>query len=251
MTGHSRLQYGFSRQHPDAVLDGSARARKAEKILRILADQCPDLAHCRMLEIGCGAGHMTRRFASACREMVAVDIDIDALRVAARENSADNILYALMDSGRHALAPAGFEVIVCNHVYEHVPDAGMLVREIERLLAPGGVCFFGAGNRLSFMEPHYRLPLLSVLPKWAAHPYLRAFRGVSHYYETHLSYWGLKGLVARFDRIDYTARVIAEPQRFAADDQLIQGSFKQRLAALVANHCYWACPTYLWVLKRR
>ncbi|MHB1950569.1 MAG: class I SAM-dependent methyltransferase [Acidiferrobacteraceae bacterium] len=247
----SHLQYGFSAQHPGAVLDGSARRRKAEKIIRILMDQRPDLGSCRMLEIGCGAGHMSRHFARACREVVAVDIDSDALRVARTENASDNLHYALMDSGRHALGPAGFDIIVCNHVYEHVPDAEQLMAEIERLLAPGGLCFFGAGNRIAFMEPHYRLPLLSLGPKWFANRYLRAFRGVDRYYENHRTYWGLKALVSRFAVLDYTRRVIAEPARFAADDLLAPGSFRQRLASLMIRCCYWACPTYLWILKRR
>lgn len=247
----SRLQYGFSAQHPGAVLDGSSRLRKAEKIVRILKDQRPDLGRCRMLEIGCGAGHMTRRFASVCREVVAIDIDIDALRVARRENAGANIFYALMDSGHHALESLSFDIIVCNHVYEHVPDAGLLMTEIERLLAPDGLCFFGAGNRIAFMEPHYRLPLLSVGPKWLAHRYLRVFRGIDHYYENHRTYWGLRALVGRFAVLDYTQRVIAEPARFAADDLLTPGSLRHRFASFMIRRCYWLCPTYLWILKRR
>lgn len=244
------LQFGFSQQHPEAILDAAGRARKARKILQILACERPDLADCRLLEIGCGAGLMTEHFARACRTVVAVDIDAEALRVARARHPAEHVLYALMDSQRHALAPETFDVVVCNHVYEHVPDAARLMDEIERLLAPQGICYFGAGNRLTWMEPHYRLPLLSVVPKWMAHPYLRWFRAQRHYYETHRTYWGLKALVARFHRVDYTLKVIAAPERFAAEDLLRPGSARQRLASFLARRFYWACPTFLWVLRR-
>lgn len=244
------LQLGFSRQHPGAVLDAVGRARKAQKILRILACERPDLAECRLLEIGCGAGFMTEHFARACQEVVAVDIDVPALQAARARDRSDHVLYAVMDSQRHALASATFDVVVCNHVYEHVPDAVRLMDEIERLLAPRGICYFGGGNRLAWMEPHYGLPLLSVAPKWIAHYYLRCFRAQPYYYETHRTYWGLKALVSRFRIEDYTLKVIAAPERFAADDMLQPGSVKHRVAHFLMRRFYWACPTFLWILRR-
>lgn len=71
--------------------------------------------------------------------------------------------------------------------------------EIYRVLRPGGVCFLAAGNRFVFMEAHYHLPFLSVIPKWMAHKYINLFKKADYYYETHLTYWGLKKLVSKFD----------------------------------------------------
>ena len=245
------LQLDFSGQHPQAVLDCAARSRKAEKIVRVLACERGDLAGVRMLEMGCGAGYMTRHFAGVCREVVATDIDAPALQVARRQNGAPNVFYVLMDAQSHALPSGVFDVVVCNHVYEHVPDDRRLMDEVYRLLAPGGICYFGAGNRLAWMEPHYRLPLLSVVPKWVAHLYLRCFRKQRQYYETHRTYWGLRALVARFTVTDYTVRVTMNPDQFGAGDVLQAGSIKHRLAQTLVRHFYWACPTFLWVLRRR
>lgn len=251
MKRHSDLQYGFSDEHPEAVLNAPARVRKADKILRILEDQGIRAGEARLLEMGCGAGFMTRRFAEFAHEVVAVDIDQRALAIARAQNSGQNVAYALMDAQRLALPDESFDVIVCNHVYEHVPDARRLMDEVRRLLRPAGCCYFGAGNRLALMEPHYRLPLLSVVPKGIAHPYLRWFRSVDRYYETHRTYWGLRDLVADFQVTDYTLRVIADPARFAADDLLRPASLRRWAIERFVKHCYWLCPTYLWVLRRR
>ena len=37
------------------------------------------------------------------------------------------------------LTPASYDVIVCNHVFEHVEDDGAAIKELYRLLAPGGL----------------------------------------------------------------------------------------------------------------
>ena len=122
--------------------------------------------------------------------------------------------------------------------------------EIFRVLRPGGICFFSAGNRLSYIEPHYRLPLLSVVPKFVAHRYLRMLGRGSHYYETHLTYWGLRQLVHRFDLEDYTLRVVADPGSILPTIWSVPGSLKQRLVLFTLRVAMWICPTYLWVLRK-
>ena len=69
-----------------------------------------------------------------------------------------------------------------------------MMEEIRRVLTPGGVCYFAAGNRLTLMEPHYHLPLLSILPKTIGHIYVRLAGKANSYYETHLIIWGLRRL---------------------------------------------------------
>jgi SAM-dependent methyltransferase len=132
-----------------------------------------------------------------------------------------------------------------------VPDAERLITEIERVLRPGGICFFSAGNRFSLIEPHYKLPLLSVVPKFVAHLYLRILGRGSRYHETHRSYWGLRRLVKKFELTDYTYRVVQNPEKYAADDMLTLGSIKHLFARVFVRVAYFLCPTYLWVLKKR
>jgi SAM-dependent methyltransferase len=123
--------------------------------------------------------------------------------------------------------------------------------EIGRVLRPGGVCYFAAGNRWQWREPHYRLPLLSVVPRAVANLYLRLLGRGSHYYEKHRSHGSLRRLVRDFELHDYTLRLIREPRRFALDYLLPPASIKQRLASAIAALAPGLIPTYIWLLEKR
>lgn len=250
MADADNYQLGFSQLHHDEMFDEGRRRVKANKSLSILGDQLGDLSGLRLLDIGCSTGFMTALYADRFAAVTGVDIDQPAVEFARRNNSAPNIDYQVADAMATELPADSFDVVTCTHIYEHVPDARRLIAEVNRVLRPGGVCLFAAGNRLALIEPHYHLPLLSVIPKPLGSRYLRALGKGEHYYETHLTYWQLTELVAAFERIDYTRRAIAEPDRFWATDLIRPGSRKQRLALHLADHAYWLMPTYLWLLRK-
>ena len=232
------------------MFDAASRGRKARKAVAILEDHRPALGDLDLLEIGCSAGYGTVVYAEAFRSVTGIDIDEPAVRHAILSNARPNVRYLVMDSQCTGFPDACFDVVTCTHIYEHVPDARRLMREIHRLLRPGGVCFFSAGNRICWMEPHYGLPLLSVLPKFLADRYLRLLGRGPSYYEKHLTYWGLKKLVSEFELLDYTIKVVEDPVRFHAAEVVRPGSLQQKLSRLLLSVVYWACPTYLWLLKK-
>lgn len=244
------LQHNFSAAHGHAVYNAAGRRKKAMKTISVLQDHLGTLDDKQALDIGCAAGLSSKWYAQAVGTLLGIDIDAPAVSYANQHNTEPNLAFAIMDSQRIGCRDESFDIVICNHIYEHVPDSRRLLAEIHRVLRPGGVCFFGAGNRLSLMEPHYHLPLLSVVPKFMAHWYLRLAGRGARYYETHLTYWGLRRLVSSFDLVDYTESVVRHPTRFNADDVISDGSRLQKLYLTLLRVAYWACPTYIWLLRK-
>ena len=244
-------QHGFS-DKGTAMFDVEVRRRKAATMVKVISECCPDgIEDLSVLNVGGSAGIIDEYLARHFREVVSVDIDEKAIAYAQANFEKENLRFAVGDAMDLDFEENTFDVAVCSQVYEHVPDAPTLMAELERVLKPGGLIYFAAGNRLMFNEPHYDLPFLSVLPRRLSHIYLRLSGRGTHYYEKHLTYWGLKSLVKDFEVIDFTRKIIERPDKYDAAYLLRPGSRKQRTALIVAKYLIWLVPGYIWVLRKQ
>jgi SAM-dependent methyltransferase len=230
------------------LTDPASRQRKAAKIVAVVQDFLGrPLDGLRCLEIGCSAGLISAALAEHFGSVVGIDPDGDAISQAARRQQPN--LRFLRASVLDYPGPAGtFDVIVCNHVYEHVHDQRGLALSIHRLLRPDGCCYFSAGNRLMLVEGHYGLPLLSWLPPSWGSWYLRLTGRGRRYEERHQTLWALRRLLRDFTIHDYTLRILREPQHFAADD--LVGAGVRWLPEPILRALYPLIPTYVWVLTK-
>lgn len=245
-------QLNYSETQPKTYNE-AARSVKARKIISILNDffRNKSINEMHLLDIGSSTGYITHILSQDFASTVGIDIDENGVDFAQKKFSGEKLRFLLQDSMDIQFPDNTFDVVNCTQIYEHVPDSKRLISEIYRVLKPGGICFFAAGNRINFMEPHYKLPLLSVFPKFIAHRYVRLFRNANYYYETHLTYWGLKELVRDFNVVDYTIKVIEDPIKYHATDMLKPGSIVQKMVLFILKIAYWACPTYLWILQKK
>jgi len=243
-------QHGFSDTNT-AMFDVEGRQKKARTMIAVLEDfQDKPLAQCALLNDGGSTGIIDEYLSRHAGSVHGIDIDEQAIRHAQDNFKASNLVFQVADALALPFPDNHFDIVISSQVYEHVPDAGAMMREIHRVLKPGGVCYFAAGNRLCWREPHYGLPLLSVIPKWLAHYYVRLAKRGSHYYETHFTYWGLKKLVRAFRRHDYTLRIIKDPERFHASYMIKPGSLSAKLATFIATWLPWLVPGYIWILEK-
>lgn len=246
-------QHDYSRNPAvrGTLYDREARRRKADKVLAVLRDRLGPLEELELLDLSCSTGIMTARFAGACRRAVGIDIDEEAVAHARANRGDEPVEYHVMDALHSSFPDASFDVVVCNHMYEHVPDPERLMSEIDRLLKPDGACYFGAASRWVVLEPHHgNLPFLSWLPKPLAHRYLRLTGRGTHYYENLRTHAGLRRLCRAFRILDYTVPIVREPERFAAGDVLPPGSRRRRWAARLVRAAYRVLPGYVWLLVR-
>ena len=184
-------------------------------------------------------------------DLVGVDIDADAIAYAQRAYGKGNLRFQVGDAMALDFEDASVDVVICSQVYEHVPDPKRMMEEIQRILSPGGVCYFAATNKLCVVEQHYFLPFLSMLPQRLADLYLRLTGKGGHYYERHLTFWALKRLTSQFEISDYTHRIVAEPHAFHTEYMIGRGRLRKAILTCWVRRFYWAFPGYLWLLHAR
>jgi len=247
-----RYQEGYSAIAP-IVLDREYKAPKVRKVLAVLEAEGiigheTDRSRAA-LDIGCSSGQFAAALVPYFETVLGFDIDVSALAGGKRE--APEVGFVRADSMRLPLADESVDLVVCNHTYEHVPDSGQLFSEIRRILRPEGACYLGAASRLTPIEPHYKLPFLSWLPKWLAHRYMRWTGKGQWYYENLRTWWGIKRLIRDFAWTDYTAAIIADPDRFHARDLIPRGSWISRVPKFVVSWCFSLLPSYILILRRK
>jgi SAM-dependent methyltransferase len=95
----------------------------------------------RILDLGCGTGEITRRLADRYPQATLLGIDIleNNLALARRDSASfgERIRYARGDAFALECADASFDLVVCRHMSQAVPDFPLVLREITRVLKPG------------------------------------------------------------------------------------------------------------------
>jgi ubiquinone/menaquinone biosynthesis C-methylase UbiE len=104
----------------------------------------------RVLDLACGNGYLTRRFRrQGAARAVGVDASLASIRVARRREAArpTGAEFIHGDARRLAQFEAGaFDRIVANMAFMDIRDAASAIREVGRLLAPGGRLVFSINH---------------------------------------------------------------------------------------------------------
>jgi SAM-dependent methyltransferase len=94
----------------------------------------------RVLEIGCGLGTDGAQFARAGAIYTAVDLTDAAIELARRRFELENLPgeFRVADAENLDFADESFDVVYSHGVLHHTPDTRRAVREVHRVLRPGG-----------------------------------------------------------------------------------------------------------------
>ena len=138
----------------------SGQVELEKEILTDLPNVCQgrDPKDMRVLEIGCGAGRMTRALAAYFGEVYAVDISREMVRQARQAVADFPNAHVIRNNGKDlsALAPhwwgrfgigrrLDFDFALSLIVFQHIPSRAIIenyVREVHRVLRPGGLFKF-------------------------------------------------------------------------------------------------------------
>lgn len=156
-----------------AVLDLRSRDAKARKIEALLGlGLAPTGRPLRLLEVGAGSGGIAHYFANHPR----IQCEVEAVDVSDTRQIQEGFRFTRVGDVRLPFPNDSFDVVISNHVIEHVGDDDaqrLHLHELRRVLRNDGVGYLAVPNRWQLVEPHYRIAFLSWLPPGWRTPYLR------------------------------------------------------------------------------
>lgn len=152
-----------------------------------------DLSGRAVVDVGCGGGILTEALARAGAHVTGIDLGQAALAAAEVHRQASGLPITYRQIDAEALAaqrPAGFDVVVCMELLEHVPDPSSIVQACAQLVRPAGHVFFATLNRT---------PLSYLLAIVMAERILRIVPNGTHQYERFIAPQELAGWARNSD----------------------------------------------------
>lgn len=108
---------------------------------RLLQKRKFDLRRARkILDVGSGAGQIARhllKYADPEAEIVCLDLSREMLRRARNRLKRGDPSFVVGDLAELPFADGAFDCVTCGYVLEHLPDAGLGLSELSRVMMPG------------------------------------------------------------------------------------------------------------------
>ncbi|GAB7529901.1 class I SAM-dependent methyltransferase [Pseudomonas sp. 3A(2025)] len=126
-----------------AYLTSAVHAQGTE--FALLQAEVQGRSDARVLDLGCGAGHVSFNVAAAVGEVVAYDLSqqmLDVVRDTAVARGLDNVRTQRGAAERLPFEDGEFDFVFSRYSAHHWSDLGLALREVRRVLKPGGVAAF-------------------------------------------------------------------------------------------------------------
>lgn len=119
-----------------------------------------------VLDFGCGWGGETVWLAQQCQHAIGCDISSTALHAAeqfATHQNCSNVRFVAIRNNKLPLQNDSVDAVFSTNVFEHVMDPVAALREIQRVLRPGG-SFLSRFGPLFFSPLGYHVPWATQVP---------------------------------------------------------------------------------------
>lgn len=153
-----------------------ARPALAAEIAKVFCERsgCASLQGKNLLDVGCGNGEISEAFSEM--GISVTGIEYSSSRVVNMAAKKRNFRLIAGDGHYLPLRSRSFDFAVLADVLEHVYDPPRMMREVARVVKPGGMVFIGATNRCSvanlLRDPHYNAPFIPLMSKKLASWYV-------------------------------------------------------------------------------
>jgi ubiquinone/menaquinone biosynthesis C-methylase UbiE len=142
-----------------------------------------DPAGADVLDIGCGDGGALIAFAELGAQCAGIETNLKSIGRARIRADEHGVAVAFQPGSAEALpfADESFDLVMLDNVLEHVSDRDQTLREIHRVLRPGGIFYAVTPKPLALYalwnDPHYDLAGLVLMPRRMQILYFERIRG--------------------------------------------------------------------------
>ncbi|HEC1649592.1 class I SAM-dependent methyltransferase [Yersinia frederiksenii] len=98
-----------------------------------------------LLDLGCGAGHASFAAAAAVKSVVSYDLSAQMLQVVSQAAADKGLTNIVVQQGLAESLPFddhSFDIVISRYSAHHWHDVGQALREVKRVLRPGGRVIF-------------------------------------------------------------------------------------------------------------
>lgn len=106
-----------------------------------------------IMEVGCGEGYGSNYLSKACKEIIGIDVEKSAIEHAQKKYTTANCMFKEYNGSKIPYDDNHFDYIVSFQVIEHVDNDAAFVKELERVLKPGGTAFITTPNKTYRLKP--------------------------------------------------------------------------------------------------
>jgi SAM-dependent methyltransferase len=142
-----------------------------------------------------------------------------------------------------------FDVVVSNHVIEHVVNSDQHLSEIGRVLKDDGLVYLATPNRFLPWEVHNKIPLLHYLPASTFNALLKRL-GRHHEDIFPLTWWGLRRKARKSFSVDIVSdRICKWPLQYHMRCHPIVAKILSWIPICFFRMCTFIHPTLVSVLE--
>ena len=106
----------------------------------------------KTLEVGFGEGYGSYYLADVAKDLTGMDVSQALLEHARTKYDRKNLYFIKGDATSIPFSEGSMEVVVSSQVLEHVKDYMRSIREVHRVLAPGGIALIATPNRKAMLD---------------------------------------------------------------------------------------------------
>ena len=106
----------------------------------------------KVLDIACGEGYGSNLLATKAIHVSGMDIDKASIEKAKAKYDKKNISFLVSDAEKISANDNEFDLVACFETLEHLADHASMLKEIKRVLKPGGLLIISTPDKKTYAD---------------------------------------------------------------------------------------------------